>query len=61
MSARGGGGRMNNPNSLCYVIFSLLIVNNLLFYVSNGHIFRPTINREDSCTIGVLVLFIDVV
>ena len=42
-----------------YVSASLLIVNNLLYYVFNGHIFRSAINREGTCTMELLVLSID--
>ena len=47
-------------NVVYYVFVALLIVNNLLYYVFNGHMFRSTINREDYCTMDLLVLFIDV-
>ena len=33
-----------------YVFASLSIVNNLLYYVFNSHIFRCVINRKGSCT-----------
>ena len=33
-------------NVVYYVFVSLLIVNNLLYYAFNGHIFRSTINRR---------------
>ena len=33
-------------NVVYYVLVSLLMVNNLCYYVFNGHIFRSIINRE---------------
>ena len=43
-------------NAVYYVLVSLLIVNSHWYYVFNSHIFCPTINREDSCTMGLFVL-----
>ena len=47
-------------NVAFYVFVLLLIVKNLLHYVFNDHIFRSTINREGSCTMDLLVLFLDI-
>ena len=44
-------------NVAYYVLVSLLIVNNLWYYVFNGHIFRSTVNREDSCTVDLFSTF----
>ena len=46
-------------NVVYYVFVSLLIVNNLLYYVFNAQLFRSAINREGSCAMDLLVLFID--
>ena len=47
-------------NVVYYAFVSLLMVNNLLYYGFNGHTFHSTVNREDSYTMGLQVLFIDI-
>ena len=45
-------GTFYDFNVAYYAFVSLLMVNNLLYYGFNGHIFHSTINREDSYTMG---------